>query len=119
MNRYPLWKKLMVFGVIVVSTIIALPTWCADEAAVRLPRTDAVPRDLPALVKVRTTLMHGGVGFLSAELEGMSVLVRVDTPAEQETVRDTLQKAFENHVAALTLSPSTPAWLRWFGLKPM
>ena len=119
MNRYPLWKNLMVLGVIVVSTIVALPNWFGDDEAVQLSRTDGVAMDAPALEKARTTLMEAGVDFLSAELEGMSVLVRVETPAEQETVRDALQKAFENHVAALTLSPRTPTWLRWLGLKPM
>ena len=119
MNRYPLWKNLMVFGVVVVSTIIALPNWFGDDEAVQLSRTDGMAMDAPALEKARTTLMEGGIDFLSAELAGMSVLIRVETPAEQETVRDALQKAFENHVAALTLSPRTPAWLRWLGLKPM
>src|SRR5262245_6979875 len=119
MNRYPLWKNLMVFGVVLVSTIVALPNWFGDDEAVQLSRTDGVAMDMAALEKVRTTLMEGGVSFLSAALEGMSVVVRVEAPAEQETVRDALQKAFENHVAALTLSPRTPAWLRWFGLKPM
>src|SRR5262245_43868478 len=119
MNRYPLWKNLMVFGVVLVSTIVALPNWFGDDEAVQLSRSDGVAMDAPALEKVRTTLMEGGLDFLSAELQGMSVLVRVETPAEQQTVRDALQKAFEDHVAALTLSPRTPAWLRWLGLKPM
>jgi preprotein translocase subunit SecD len=119
MNRYPLWKNLFVFGVVVVSTIIALPNWFGDDEAVQLSRTDGMAMDAPALEKARTTLTEGGIGFLSAALDGMSVLVRVDSPADQETVRDALQKAFPDHVAALTLSPRTPAWLRWLGLKPM
>ncbi|HEY3515687.1 MAG TPA: protein translocase subunit SecD [Gammaproteobacteria bacterium] len=119
MNRYPLWKNLLVFGVVLVSTIVALPNWFGDDEAVQLSRSDGVAMDAPALEKVRTTLMEGGVDFLSAALEGMSVLVRVDAPAEQEAVRDALQKAFPDHVAALTLSPRTPTWLRWLGLKPM
>src|SRR5262245_20251142 len=119
MNRYPLWKNLMVFGVVILSTIFALPNWFGDDEAVQLSRTDGVAMDAAALEKVRTTLTEGGISFLSAALDGMSVVVRVDVPAEQEAVRDTLQKAFEGHVAALTLSPRTPAWLRWLGLKPM
>jgi preprotein translocase subunit SecD len=119
MNRYPLWKNLFVFGVVLVATIVALPNWFGDDEAVQLSRTDGVAMDAAALDKVRTTLMEGGLEFLSAGLEGMSVLVRVDGPAEQQTARDSLQKAFPDHVAALTLAPRTPAWLRWLGLKPM
>ena len=119
MNRFPLWKNLLVFGVVVVSTIVALPNWFGDDEAVQLSRADGVAMDAPALEKARTTLTEGGINFLSAALDGMSVLVRVDAPADQEPVRDALQKAFPDHVAALTLSPRTPAWLRWLGLKPM
>src|SRR5262245_4347579 len=119
MNRYPLWKNLLVFGVVIVSTIVALPNWFGDDEAVQLSRTDGMAMDAAALEKVKTTLTEGNVNFLSAALDGMSILVRVEEPAEQEAVRNALQKAFENHVAALTLSPRTPTWLRWLGLKPM
>jgi preprotein translocase subunit SecD len=119
MNRYPLWKNLLVFGVVLVSTIVALPNWFGDDEAVQLSRTDGMAMDASALEKVQTTLTESGINFLSAALDGMSVLVRVDTPADQEPVRDALQKAFPDHVAALTLSPRTPGWLRALGLKPM
>src|SRR5262245_19015013 len=119
MNRYPLWKNLLVFGVIVVSTIVALPNWFGDDEAVQLSRTDGMAMDASALEKARTTLTEGGINFLSAALDGMSVLVRVDAPTDQEPVRAALQEAFPDHVAALTLSPRTPAWLRALGLKPM
>jgi len=119
MNRYPLWKNLLVFGVIVVSTIIALPNWFGDDEAVQVSRTDGMAVDMAALEQVRTKLMEGGIQYLSAELEGMSALVRFDTPEQQEGARDLLTREFPNNVVALNLAPRTPAWLKWLGLKPM
>jgi preprotein translocase subunit SecD len=119
MNRYPLWKNLLVFGVIVVSTIVALPNWFGDDEAVQMSRTDGVAMDMAALEQVETKLMEGGLTYLSAALDGMSVLVRVETPEQQEQVRDLLAREFPNNVVALTLSPRTPGWLKWLGLKPM
>ena len=58
MNRYPLWKNLLVFGVIVLSTIIALPNFFGDDEAVQVSRTDGVAIDAPALEQVRTALME-------------------------------------------------------------
>ena len=78
MNRYPLWKNLLVLGVIVVSTIIALPNFFGDDEAVQVSRTDGVAIDTPTLEQIRTTLMEGGVEYLSAELEGMAALVRLE-----------------------------------------
>jgi preprotein translocase subunit SecD len=119
MNRYPLWKNLLVFGVIVVSTIVALPNFFGDDEAVQISRTDGVAMDASALDQVRTTLMERGVEYLSAELEGMSALVRLEMPAQQEAARDVLTEAYPNYVVALSLAPRTPGWLRALGLEPM
>ncbi len=119
MNRYPLWKNLLVFGVIVVSTIIALPNFFGDDEAVQVSRTDGVAIDAPALEQARMALTEAGVTFLSAEIEGVSALVRLEDTALQERARDVLAKAMPNAVVALTLSPRTPGWLKALGLEPM
>jgi preprotein translocase subunit SecD len=119
MNRYPLWKNLLVFGVIVVATIVALPNFFGDDEAVQVSRTDGVPMDAAALEQVRMTLMEAGVDYFSAEIQDTSVLVRVESLPQQEAARDALAKEFPNHVAALTLAPRTPSWLRALGLEPM
>ena len=119
MNRYPLWKNLLVFGVIVLSTIIALPNFFGDDEAVQISRTDGVAIDAPALEQIRMALMGAGVPYLSAEIEGVSALVRVESSQQQETARDVLAEAMPNNVVALTLSPRTPGWLQALGLEPM
>jgi preprotein translocase subunit SecD len=119
MNRYPLWKNLMVFGVIVLSTIIALPNFFGDDEAVQVSRTDGVAIDAPALEQARMALTEAGVTFLSAEIEGVSALVRLEDTALQERARDVLAQAMPNAVVALTLSPRTPGWLKALGLEPM
>jgi preprotein translocase subunit SecD len=119
MNRYPLWKNLLVFGVVVVATIIALPNVFGDDEAVQISRTDGVAMDAAALERVRTTLMQGGIEYLSAAIEDTSVLVRFEGSAQQEAARDLLTNELENHIAALNLAPRTPRWLKWLGLEPM
>ena len=119
MNRYPLWKNLLVFGILVVATIVALPNVFGDDEAVQVSRTDGVAIDEPTLEQVRMTLTAGGVAFMSAEIEGTSALVRLETVQQQETARDVLTNAMPNHVVALTLSPRTPGWLKALGLEPM
>ena len=119
MNRYPLWKNLLVFGVIVLSTIIALPNFFGDDEAVQISRTDGVAIDAPALEQMRMALMEAGVPYLSAEIEGVSALVRLESTQLQENARDVLTEAMPNNVVALTLSPRTPGWLKALGLEPM
>jgi preprotein translocase subunit SecD len=119
MNRYPLWKNLLVFGIVIVATIVALPNVFGDDEAVQVSRTDGVAVDAAALEQVRMTLTDAGVPFMSAELEGTSALVRLDTAQQQELARDALAKAMPNHVVALNLAPRTPGWLKALGLEPM
>jgi preprotein translocase subunit SecD len=119
MNRYPLWKNLMVFGIVLVSTIVALPNVFGDDEAVQVSRSDGMPIDAPVLEQVRMTLTEAGVEFMSAEIDDMSALVRLETPQLQERARDVLTEAMPNHLVALTLSPRTPGWLRVLGLEPM
>jgi preprotein translocase subunit SecD len=119
MNRYPLWANLLILGIVVLATIIALPNVFGDDDAVQISRTDGIAMDAPALEQVRTALMEGGIEYLSAELEGTSVLVRVETPAQQEATRNLLTNEFPDHIAALNLAPRTPGWLKALGLEPM
>ena len=119
MNRYPLWKNLLVLGILLVATLFALPNVFGDDEAVQVSRTDGVAIDAPTLEQVRMTLTDGGVTFMSAEIEGTSALVRLEGAQQQETARDVLTKAMPNHVIALTLSPRTPGWLKALGLEPM
>jgi preprotein translocase subunit SecD len=119
MNRYPLWKNLLVFGILLVSAVVALPNVFGDDEAVQVSRTDGVAMDEPVLGQIRAALTEGGVQFLSAEIDDTAVLVRLEDEMQQERARDVLSQALPNHIAALTLSPRTPAWLSFFGLKPM
>ncbi len=45
MNRYPLWKNLLVFGVVFVAMILALPNLFGDDEAVHVSRSDGVAVD--------------------------------------------------------------------------
>jgi preprotein translocase subunit SecD len=119
MNRYPLWANLSILGVVILSTILALPNFFGDDEAVQVSRTDGVAMDAAALAAVRTKLMDGGIEYLSAELDGSSVLVRLEDAAQQEAARDLLTKELPDYIAALNLAPRAPAWLKWLGLKPM
>src|SRR5262245_43479528 len=119
MNRYPLWKNLLVFGVVIVSTIVALPYLFGDEEAVQVSRTDGAAMDAPALEQVRPTLTEASIPFLSVAIEDTSALVRFESDVQQQQASDALTKAMPNNIVALALAPRTPAWLRVLGLGPM
>jgi len=120
MNRYPPWKNLLVFGILLVSTIVALPNAFPVDPSLQISRTDGVAVDETTLTQVRTTLTEAGVTFLSAEIEGNSAVVRLEEADAQEGAQARLTEALgQNHVIALALAPRTPGWLDALGLEPM
>ncbi len=119
MNRFPLWKNVMVFTVVFVSAVLALPNLFGEDEAVQVSRADGVAMDAAALEQTTKALMAAGVSYKSASIEKNAALIRFPTVQEQLRANTALEKALPNHVVALTLTSRTPAWLRAIGLKPM
>lgn len=119
MNRFPLWKNIMVFTVVFVSAVLALPNLFGEDEAVQVSRADGVAMDAAALAQTTKTLMDAGIPYKSASIEKNAALILFPTVEDQLRANATLEKAMPNHVVALTLSSRTPPWLRAIGLKPM
>jgi preprotein translocase subunit SecD len=119
MNRYPLWKNLLVFGILLVSTIVALPNAFPIDPSIQISREDGAVVEEATLAQIRNTLTEAGVTFLSAEVEGNSAIVRLQVADAQEVAQARLAAALPNHVVALALAPRTPGWLDALGLEPM
>ena len=119
MNRYPLWKNLLIFGVVFVAAIIALPNLFGDDEALFVTRSDGEAVQQSTLSTITDTLQKDKVKYTSADIEDKHAIIRFDTVDEQLRAADALKTTLPNHVVALTLSSRMPDWLRAIGLKPM
>ncbi|HEY8520863.1 MAG TPA: protein translocase subunit SecD [Gammaproteobacteria bacterium] len=119
MNQYPLWKNLLILGVLLVSVVLALPTFFGDDPAVYVSRSDGTPMNEQALSEVRAALTDAGIAFTEAAIDDDAVLVRFATVSEQLRANEVLGDALPNHVAALTLAPRMPKWMSALGLRPI
>ena len=119
MNRYPLWKNLLVFGILVVATIVALPNAFPVDYSLQISRTDGAAVDEATLTRIRDSLTEGSIAFLSAEIEDNSALVRLPSNETQVPAQTRLTEELPDHVVALALAPRTPRWLDALFLKPM
>ena len=119
MNRYPLWKNILVFGTVFVAIILALPNLFGDDEAVQVSRSDGVAVDQATIAQVRSTLTDKGIQFLSAEQNGNAAIVRFPNVEQQLRANDALREALPNNIVALTVSSRAPSWLLKIGLKPM
>jgi preprotein translocase subunit SecD len=119
MNRYPPWKNVLVFGVVFIAMVLALPNLFGDDEAVHVSRPDGVAVDAATVTQIEGTLKEKDIPYVSAAIEGTHALVRFATVDQQLRANDVLREALPNNVVALTLSSRAPAWLRAVGLKPM
>ncbi len=119
MNRYPLWKNLLVAGVIVGGLLLALPNLYGDDPALQITREDGSPMSELTVSAIRTTLDDQEIAFLEAALDGDATVVRFPDVASQLRASDALGEVLPIHVVALTLAPRTPPVLRSIGLQPM
>ena len=119
-NRFPVWKNVVVAVVLLVSLVYALPNLFSQDPSIEVsgPRGIAVA---PALADtVKGALDKAGIAFKSVELKQGKLLVRFPTSDSQLRAQDVLAPVLpDGGTAALTTVPDLPAWLAAIGAKPM
>jgi preprotein translocase subunit SecD len=120
MNRYPLWKYLLIIAIALVGTLYALPNLYGEDPAVQVSGTRRAEVDESVVRTVTATLDKAGIAVKRADLEDGRVMVRfADTETQLKAV-DFIKAALGNdYVVALNLAPTTPAWLQAINALPM
>src|SRR5262252_7479702 len=102
MNRFPLWKNILVFAVVLASAVLALPNLFGEDEAVQVSRADGVAMDAGALAQASDALRAANVPYKSATIETNAAVIRFLTVTDQLRGNSVLEKAMPNHVVALT-----------------
>lgn len=120
LNKYPLWKTLMVVIIVALGALYALPNYYGEDPAVQISGTKGVQADLATLDTVKEKLTEGNITFQSAALINGQVLVRFKDYKNQQIANQTLSKSLgDEYSVALNLTPATPDWLASLGGVPM
>jgi len=117
-NKYPLWKYLLLAAVLLAGCLFALPNLYGDDPAVQIsPRNGELDPSLSG--EVARTLEAGGVEGFRFRPDDGRLLVLFEDGDSQLKARDLIQLEHSNrNTVALNLVPATPDWLRAIG-KPM
>ena len=119
MNRYPLWKYLLLLFVTVISAIYALPNIYPQDPSVQISaRHGTVDPGLTG--RVTKVLNEGKLPYKGTEITGDRLLIRFEDSDTQLKAVDQLQVELgADYVTALNIAPSTPGWLQAIGGRPM
>lgn len=120
LNKFPLWKNLMVIVILAVAALYALPNIYGEDYAVQISASRNATVDTQTLATVERKLEQLQIQPKGITLENGQILVRVNSDVEQLQARDELLKALgTNYIVALNLAPATPEWLAGLGAAPM
>lgn len=123
LNKYPLWKYLLILAVLAIGFIYSAPNLYPDDPAIQVSgASTALQINQADLDRVSKALTDAGIVVKSASLgkEGKAGLLRLQDKADQLPAKDVVRKALgDDYVVALNLAPTTPQWLRNLGASPM
>jgi preprotein translocase subunit SecD len=121
MNRYPVWKYLIILIALAVGLIYSVPNLYGESPAVQISGArSSVTVDNTVQARVEQLLTDAKLPLAGLILEGNSLKVRfkdVDTQLKAKTL---IQEGMgDNYVVALNLLSNTPHWLTALGAHPM
>ncbi len=118
-NKYPLWKNLLIVILIAIGTLYALPNLYGDDPSVQISlRSGSL--DESEIEQIDTLLKQGLFQGYKLEPQKQRLLIRFKDTEVQIKAKDYLRDALSNnYIIALNLAPSTPEWLRSLGAEPM
>ncbi|OGI40277.1 MAG: protein-export membrane protein SecD [Candidatus Muproteobacteria bacterium RBG_16_62_13] len=120
MNRFPLWKNLLVLVTLVIGLLYSLPNIYGEYPAVQVSATRTTRIDEASVARVKRALEQARVAYVEAKLVDKSVRIRFADTDTQIRARDVVQEDLGNeYIVALSLLPATPEWLQAIGAKPM
>ncbi|WP_010322687.1 protein translocase subunit SecD [Marinobacterium stanieri] len=121
LNRYPLWKNLMILLVLVIAGIYAAPNLYPDDFAVQVSSTRTTEVNANTLTQIESALQTSGIDTKDVALqEDGGALVRLGTSDAQLAAKEAIADQLgSDYVVALNLAPTTPDWLSSLGAGPM
>ena len=121
LNKYPLWKNLLIVMVLAFAIIYSIPNLYPPDAAIQItPSRAGETLSEHTLEKIRGSFKQNNVEFFGEEVSGSTVLYRLTDGELQLFAKDKLQRLLgDDFVVALNRAPTTPQWLLNIGGGPM
>ena len=119
MNRYSLWKYLLILLLVGAGGLFALPNIYGKDPALQVSSSRAEISELTEF-QVASVLDEAGIGYKATAVREENLIIRFNDEESQLKARAIVEEALgRNFVVALNLAPATPGWLQRLGAEPM
>jgi preprotein translocase subunit SecD len=121
MNRYPLWKYLLIATVVALGFTYAAANLYAPDPAIQISgQSSAMVMDDTVLENALSKLSESNITYFGETLTERNILIRLEEAGQQLAAKRIIQEALGlDYVVALNLAETTPEGLASMGAKPM
>jgi protein-export membrane protein SecD/preprotein translocase SecF subunit len=121
MNKYPLWKYLLILAVLIIGAVYSVPNLYPEVPAVQVSSTSTdIKIDETTRERIKGILEDAKITATGIAIEDQRVIVRFADDESQLLGRDAIYKVMQRgYVVAFKGVATTPAWLREINALPM
>ena len=123
LNKYPLWKYLLVLFVLCLGFFYAAPNLYKPDPALQITgESSAQVIDEATLTRAHKALEEAGIEYFGETIDpdGRNALIRLRDQEEQLQAQARVSRVLgDGFIVALNLAPTTPSWLSDFGAQPV
>ncbi|WP_422134245.1 protein translocase subunit SecD [Endozoicomonas sp. ALD040] len=121
LNRYPLWKYLLIAIIVALGFVYALPNLYPDDPAIQISGASS-SETINAGVqdKAQKALAEANIEVKASDNNNDALLIRLKHADQQQLAKSVIKDALgDDYIVALNLAPTTPEWLTSMGAYPM
>ena len=120
MNRYALWKYILILLIIALGSLYALPNIYGSDPALQITAARGSESGQLTELAVSLALDEAGIEPKSTVVADDHLMVRFNDEETQLRAQGAIKKELgKDYVVALNLAPATPDWLRNLNAEPM
>ena len=123
LNKYPLWKYLLVLSTLLLGLFYAAPNLYAPDPALQIAgQSSSQQIDDKTLRRALNALDEAGIAYFGQTIDasGRQALLRLEDADQQLVAQARVSRALgDGFIVALNLAPTTPDWLSDYGGQPM
>ena len=120
LNRYPLWKYLLLIALVVFGLLYAAPNLFPEDPAVQISGSNTASISQAQVNIAKQTLDKAGIKYKDISLKDDKILIRLSYIDSELKAEELIQDAIgDDYTAAVNLVSATPKWLASIGGNPM
>ena len=119
LNRYPLWKNLLILFIVVLGLLYSAPNLYPDDEAILINNENLEISEADIAV-VETALEAAQIDFFGVVSDENSMQFRFEDVDVQFRAKTVIEQALtDDYIVARNLAPTTPGWMQAIGADKM